>query len=255
VNGIKQLVLPRIRLWRHRISYYLFYRGTERFCPICEKSSSKFLPMVWKQKDATGRENVKCPYCYSFERHRLLYLFLRRKTDILTETRRRQVVHVAPEPCLRSVFKKILGAGYRTADLGDPTVDIKMDICNIEFPDDSLDVILCSHVLEHVTDDQRAMREFSRTLKPEGVAVIMVPVNAEKTFEDWSITDPDERNRVFGMDHVRRYGPDVEDRLRANHFEVVATHSRDFLSAEEMERMGIIAEECVYLCRKAGGAG
>lgn len=95
------------------------------------------------------------------------------------------------------------------------------------------------------------MREFSRTLKPDGWAIVMVPVNAAKTFEDWSITDKAERDRVFGTDHVRRYGPDVEDRLRANGFHVTCTYAKDFLRPGDIARMGISEADQVYYCTKA----
>ena len=251
MSRLKKLVPPWAKDLVHKVKYYLFYRGQARYCPVCDHYSSEFLPMVWKNNEVPGRENVKCPYCYSFERHRMMYLYLKRKTDLLSHPGRRQVLHIAPEPCLRVIFKKTVGRAYRTADLLDPTVDLKIDICNIALPDNSFDVILCSHVLEHVPDDQRAMREFSRILKPNGYALIMVPVTSEKTFEDWTITDPKVRNQVFGMDHVRCYGPDVEDRLRANNFEVSCTYSRDFMSQEEMALMGVYTGDQVYRCTKA----
>jgi ubiquinone/menaquinone biosynthesis C-methylase UbiE len=89
-----------------------------------------------------------------------------------------------------------------------------MDITDIQYPDNTFDVIYCSHVLEHVPDDRKAMREFARVLKPEGWAVFMVSLSEEHTIEDPSITSPAERERLFGQhDHVRRYGPDFKDRL------------------------------------------
>jgi SAM-dependent methyltransferase len=239
------------RLLKHRVEYYLFYRGTERFCPVCGKYSSKFLPMIWHTPGGDSRDNVKCPYCYSFERHRLIYLYLKKKTDFFNTRVSRSVIHVEPEPCLRPIFARQYGSSYRTADMSDPTADLKMDICHIEFPDNSFDVIFCSHVLEHVQDDQKAMREFSRTLKPGGWAIIMVPVNAEKTFEDGSITDKAERDRVFGPDHLRRYGPDFGDRLRANGFQVTCVSAKDFLVREEIDRMGLTDKDQIYYCTKA----
>jgi Methyltransferase domain len=238
------------RVLKRKLKYYFFYQGSERFCPVCSHSSSEFLPMIWDTEERS-RQNVKCPYCHSFERHRLAYLFLQKKTDLFTGRSERSVVHIAPEPCLRPLFAKLIGPSYKTADMFDPTVDLKMDICNIDFPDNSFDIIFCSHVLEHVPDDQKAMREFARTLKPNGWAVIMIPVNCEKTFEDWSITDKAQRDLVFGIDHVRGYGPDAEDRLRANGFNVTCTYPQDFMPPEEITRMGLNVTDQVYFCTKA----
>jgi SAM-dependent methyltransferase len=96
-----------------------------------------------------------------------------------------------------------------------PRAMVRMDITDIQYPKDTFDVIYCSHVLEHVVDDRKAMREFHRVLRPDGWALLLVPITVEKTFEDPSVTDPEERLSVFGQeDHVRCYGPDYVERLR-----------------------------------------
>jgi SAM-dependent methyltransferase len=186
----------------------------------------------------------------------LLYLYLQRKTDLFTSSKSRRFLHIASEACLSTVFRKIPNVTYQTGDLFDPAADIKVDICNMQFPDNTFDIILCSHVLEHVPDDQKAMREFSRTLKRDGWAMLLVPVTltADKTFEDPTITDPDERNRIFGPDHVRLYGLDYVDRLKQNNFEVSCTYAKDFLSQEEMELMGVTDAGEIYFCTKATGS-
>ncbi|EID14766.1 type 11 methyltransferase [Mycolicibacterium phlei RIVM601174] len=128
---------------------------------------------------------------------------------------------------------------------------IKMDITDIEFEDNFFDVIYCSHVLEHVQDDRKAMREFHRVLKPAGWAVLQVPITANETFEDPSVTDPVERLRLFGQeDHVRRYGPDYKERLSGAGFTVDVVEARDFLSPSELSDMRIDPGGRVYVCRK-----
>jgi len=129
----------------------------------------------------------------------------------------------------------------------------KMDITDIKHPDDSFDVIYCSHVLEHVPDDRKAIREFRRILKPGGWAILNVPVTAEATMEDPAVTSPEERLRLYGQhDHVRRYGPDYEDRLREAGFKVTRTAPGDMLGEAERVRQGMSngAFIDVYYCEK-----
>ena len=130
---------------------------------------------------------------------------------------------------------------------------MKMDIMDIQYPDESFDVIYCSHVLEHVPDDRKAMREFRRVLKRGGWAILLVPITAGKTHEDPSITEPAERLRVFGQeDHVRIYGPDYVDRLREAGFAVTETRVPDLVSPEDAQLMGLTqAAGEIHLCRRA----
>jgi ubiquinone/menaquinone biosynthesis C-methylase UbiE len=132
----------------------------------------------------------------------------------------------------------------------------RMDITRIQYPEESFDVIYCSHVLEHVPDDRIAMREFRRVLRKDGWAVLLVPITVEKTFEDPTITDPTERLRLFGQeDCVRRYGPDYVERLREAGFDVFVTRVLDVFSEEEATRMGLTpAAGEIYLCRRSDRA-
>ena len=110
---------------------------------------------------------------------------------------------------------------YVSADLDSPLAMANVDITDLPFDDESFDLILCSHVLEHVHDDRLAMRELRRVLKPDGWALLLVPISADVTFEDPSIVRPSDRLRLFGQaDHVRRYGPDYVDRLRHVELEI-----------------------------------
>jgi SAM-dependent methyltransferase len=142
-------------------------------------------------------------YCNSLERHRLVWLYFEKMTDLF-DGAPKTMLHVAPEPMIQGLLKERLASGYLTADLFSPAAMVKMDITDIQYGDDTFDVIYCSHVLEHVPDDRRAMREFRRVLKPHGWAVLLVPIVISRTFEDPSITDPAERAKLFGQhDHVR----------------------------------------------------
>lgn len=130
---------------------------------------------------------------------------------------------------------------------------VRMDITQIDFPDNSFDVIYCSHVLEHVVDDRQAMQEFYRVLRPGGWAVLLVPITADQTFEDPAIVSPQDRLQMFGQaDHVRRYGPDFVDRLKDAGFEVRVIRVSDLYGRVDAMRMGLTAA-CgdIFHCTKA----
>lgn len=225
---------------------YISYIGTDRYCPVCKKSSRKF-----GKAGIAQRSDAHCIFCDSLERSRLVWLYFERMTDFF-DGRQKNVLHIAPESCFAQKLKKRIGSGYLTADISNPEAMVKMDICNIQYPDEMFDVIYCSHVLEHVNDDKRAMHEFYRVLKSNGWAIILVPIMADKTFEDSSVTEPLERLKLFGQkDHVRIYGPDFVERLRESGFKTEVIRPQDFLKSEEIIRMGITNEAGeIYLCTK-----
>ncbi len=221
----------------------VFYNGDNRFCPVCEKKSKRFA-----EHGFPARKDGKCLRCGALDRHRLTWLFFKRQTDLFDE-KPKKMLDVAPVPYYEKKLRRRLNEGYVTADIQNPQAMVKMDITDIQYPNDHFDVVYCSHVLEHVLDDRQAMREFQRVLKPEGWAVFLVPVFVEKTYEDPSITDPEERLEHFGQkDHVRVYGPDFADRLEKAGFEVKVIQPSDFLSESEITEMGIteIAGDIFY---------
>lgn len=226
-------------------------RGDKRWCPICGRSSRRFLPY-----GVRPREDAACPHCGALERHRLAWLYIERKTDLF-DGRPKRTLHVAPERCLEEPLARLLGDAYVTADLNDPRAMVKMDVSDIQFPDAFFAVVFCSHVLEHVPDDKRAMREFRRILAPGGWAVFFVPVSAPETVEDPSIVDPKERLRAFGQaDHVRRYGPDFADRLRKAGFDVAIVRAADLCNARQARRTGIArpGTEFYYVVKRGGAS-
>jgi SAM-dependent methyltransferase len=178
-----------------------------------------------------------------------VWLYFARRTDLF-DGRPKRVLHVAPERCFENQLRQRFGAGYLTADLLDPRVMERMDITDIHHPDESFDVIYCSHVLEHVPEDRLAMSELRRVLKRDGWAVLLVPITAERTIEDPTVTDPAERERLFGQhDHVRRCGPDYIDRLREAGFDVVVTGVSDLLPGEDPSRLGLSrCNAAIYHC-------
>ncbi|MEM9186435.1 MAG: methyltransferase domain-containing protein [Planctomycetota bacterium] len=233
-----------------RVLYPLMYRGGGRFCPICAGRFSSFAP--YGAAGTAKRPDARCPRCFTLERHRLVFRFFEEKTD-LHDGRPKRLLHVAPEESLESLFRRAVGDGYHSGDLFHPRAMEKMDICDIRHDDNTFDVIYCSHVLEHVPDDRRAIAEFLRVLKPGGWAILNVPIMGDKTFEDPEVTDPKERLRVFGQsDHVRRCGPDYPDRIREVGFDVRVYKPKDIVSESDLTRLGVSTKHAgdVYYCTK-----
>lgn len=246
---IRKVPRPYLQLVSHHIAkgLSLFYKGNAVECPVCHKHFRKFLPYGRK-----ARENALCPNCLALERHRLMYLFLQRKTNFFTAPLK--VLHVAPEVCFIERFERQQNLEYTTADIESPLAKVKMDIHAIPFPENSFEVIFCNHVMEHVEDDALAMRELFRVLRPGGWGIIQIPLFhplPEKTFEDASITSPAAREKAFGQsDHVRLYGTDYADRLRAAGFEVEENRYTEELADEEVERFAVPTDEIIFYVKK-----
>ena len=205
-----------------------------KYCPVCQSPVTEFVP-----KRATSTPGVKCPVCKSNARTRFAWIFFERHTDLLDGSPK-SLLHFAPEPSLRTRLAQVPGLDYLTADIDPAKAMVRVDITDIQFDDDHFDGVYCSHVLEHVAKDRRAIGEILRVLKPGGWAVFVVPIKADQTFEDPSITDPAERERRFGQhDHVRLYGPDFLDRLREAGFLARAMRPADVLEPGEEATFGI----------------
>jgi len=224
-----------------------FYSGNKVECPICESHFGKFMPY-----GNQGSENRLCPNCLSLERHRLMWLYLKDHSDFFTKDYR--VLHFAPEQPFLKRFRKLPLKNYTTADLVSPIAELHIDVTAMPLPDNSYDVLFCNHVLEHVDSDIKAMQEIYRVLAPGGWAIMQVPLNNElaETYEDLTITDPKERERIFGQyDHVRIHGRDYPERLRKVGFKVEEFDANNFLSPELMEKYRLSKGEVLYLARKS----
>jgi len=214
IIGFFSRYIPRHiqQVFAHKILVLIspFYRGNKFEDPIDGNRYRKLLPYGQLVK----RENALAPLSMSLERHRLIWLYLKKKTTFFSEKQR--FLHVAPEYCFLRKFKKLNNLDYITGDLISPWADVKMDITDIPFGDNEFDMAMCNHVFEHVDEDHKAMTEFFRVLKPGGWAIFQVPIdiNREVTYEDDSITDSKEREKHFWQhDHVRLYGRDYGARL------------------------------------------
>lgn len=225
----------------------LFMRGNKVECPICEISYRKFLPYG----RLNPRPNALCPDSLSLERHRLMWLYLKDRTNFFTQPQK--LLHIAPELCFIKKFKSMKHLDYTTADLESPLADVKMDVHQIPFENNTFDVVFCNHVMEHVDDDIKAMSEIHRVLKPGGWAIIQSPQDYSRaeTLEDPSITDPKERERIYWQaDHVRLFGMDYGKRLEKAGFNVTEDKYVMELPQQTVNRYALPSKEIIYFCAK-----
>lgn len=223
-------------------------KGNTYTDPIDGRSFKNFLPYGYGHQ----RNNVLAPGTLSLERHRLLWLYLKNETDFFTAPKK--VLHFAPEQAFYKRFRQQDNLDYTTTDLYSPLADVKADICDLPFEDNTYDLILCNHVLEHIPDDTKAMQELYRVLKPGGMGIFQIPQDLKRatTFEDNTITDPRERAKIFGQyDHVRVYGLDYFDKLRSIGFTVIEEDYTSKLTPAEVDRYCLANGEIIPVCYKS----
>lgn len=245
LNLIPRPLLIRLSYWVRPL-IALSLKGDRFTDPIDGKSFRTFLPYGYENP----RENVLSPSTLSLERHRLLWLYLK-KTEFFSKPLK--VLHFAPEQAFYKRFKKLGSIEYTTTDLNSPLADVKADICNLPFPNNAFDVILCNHVLEHIPNDTKAMQELYRVMKPGGWGIFQIPqdLKRENTFEDDSITDKKERARIFGQyDHVRIYGRDYFDKLRSIGFTVEEVDYTQILPPDAVQKYRLAQGEIIPLVKK-----
>lgn len=225
-------------------------------CPCCGWRGRKFL-------SSGKRNNVLCPNCGSFERHRLYYLYLK---NTLPRDKKIKILHFAPEKVITKLFKSYSNAEYLSVDIDPKAAMMQADITNLPFNDNLFDIIFCSHVLEHIIDDSKALMELFRVLKPDGLAIIQVPIKDEfngikinQTFEDFSITSQEDREKFFGQsDHVRVCGVDYSDRYKTAGFQVEINKFIEHFNISDIKKFGLLPEDdsCtetegwIYCCSK-----
>jgi len=248
--------------WQKYLS--LKYKGADYYCPYCKNSFAKFLPggtdlPVLIEQDVIGggyRENMLCPRCFSVDRDRLIYLFLEEKTDLFSAPMR--ILHIAPEGCIRAMLMSLpnidyhSGVKYYEGYYYDRHINL-MDITSLPFESETFDAILCNHVLEHIDDDRKAMKEIYRIMKPRAWAMLQVPISLklDQTFYDPSIDTPEEREQVYGQfDHVRLYGKDYPDILKKEGFSVNTYSPFETHPPEELEKYALNAREILYIAYK-----
>jgi SAM-dependent methyltransferase len=245
------------------------YLGSTYTCPVCGTGLRRFKP-IWKSfvrkleehgfvhpLDSLETFNIAshtCPACGASDRERLYALYLEDRFRALDKSRRYTLVDFAASPGLSRRLRALSWLAYRTADLYRAGVDDRVDISNMAiYGDGAIDMFICSHVLEHVPDDRRAMRELFRVLKPGGFGIVMVPlvVGVEDTHEDPSIVDPAARWKYYCQDdHLRLYGRrDFVRRLEEAGFNVLQL-GVDHFGPERFRRAGIHDNSVLYVAEK-----
>jgi O-antigen biosynthesis protein len=242
------------------------FLGREFHCPVCGTGLNAFKP-IWNSFQRQMRESpypfrsletfnwqaYSCPACDASDRERLYALYLDRVLAQRGE-RRARVVEFAPSPGLRRKLRRNPALDYRGADLVRQTVDDQVDTTDMRgYGDGSIDVLLCSHILEHVPDDRKAMREMHRVLKPDGFGIVMVPLlnGVEETEEDPALTRREARIARYGNgDHVRQYGSrDFHARLEQAGFRV-ALLGEDYFGADVFRAAGIAPDSRLWVVTK-----
>jgi SAM-dependent methyltransferase len=227
----------------------ILYKGNAVECPVCERSFSKFLSYG---SEVAHRENVLCPYDLTLERHRLMWLYLKDHSDFF-KAEKLAVLHIAPEQCFHGRFKTQGNLNYLTGDLVSPIADLHFDLHQIPLENDRFDVVFCNHVLEHVEDALQCMRELHRVMKPGAWGIMQVPQDftRETTFEDSSITSPEDREKFYWQkDHVRLFGRDYPEWLKRAGFSVQEFKPTDYYDATLIQRMRLQEGEILYIVKK-----
>ena len=231
-----------IRSIAYRPIFKFIFAGNQFYCPVCDTSVRFFLP-----HGKPRRQNALCPVCGSLERHRFTWFYIKNHTKMLDQEPKR-VLHFAPEWGFLENIRKLPQIDYITADITKrPGVSVQVDITDIQFSDQSFDFLLCSHVLEHVKDDRKALREIYRVLKPGGSALLMVPISGRTTLEDSSIQSPAEKEKVYGHpDHVRYYGFDFQSRLADANFHAELIDPKKYIAEDNLARAAVLPSDYLF---------
>lgn len=219
------------------------YRGNKVECSCCGGGFSLFLYSPYMA--------ALCPNCLSYERYRLLCRFLSEETDFRSGAPLR-VLDIAPVWCFQEYCRQA-GVDYISIDIQSPLAMRLMNIKELYFPNDSFDRIFCYHVLEHIDDEQRALRELYRVLKPGAWSIIQVPIFVEKTIERHELSASEQEDILKFKEHLRGYGRDYPERLEAAGFEVEINQYVKKFNPEEIKRYGLDKTEDIYICHKPPG--
>ncbi len=247
LTSVPRPILIRLSYVFNKIAPLLYF-GNRFEDPIDGKTYRKLLPYGALKM----RDNALAPLSLSLERHRLLWLYLKQKTNFFT-AKKLDVLHIAPEQCFLKRFREQANLKYLTGDIVSPLADVKFDLHHAPFEENSFDVIFCNHVMEHVDDYNQCMRELYRIMRPGGWGIFQVPMDYDRelTYEDKSITSEEDRlTHYWQKDHVRLFGMDYPDHLRKAGFTVIEEHLQKEIGQLLTIRYCLPDYEPIYLCKK-----
>lgn len=245
--------------WQKILGFY--YKGSKYYCPYCQHSSRKLLPAglkmtIYDELEVAGsgyRKNCTCPRCFSIDRDRLIYIFMKNKTDIFSN--KLKILHIAPEPSIKSMLRSLpnidyhAGINYRDSFYFSKDI-IQLDLTNIYYKNNEFDVVICNHVLQFIQDDKKAISEIYRILKPGGMAILQVPISLklDETLEDeYFIMPEDHEKHFFQFEKVRIYARDYKNRLENAGFTVKIYNPTKEKWIEDIDKYAINPKEDVYV--------
>ena len=255
-RNLSQSSIKSYRFIRACLNRFIWH-GEKVECNICGSHLKR-----WKYYGDVSKRNPVCPVCNSFGRHRFLWYCMQK--NLINIESDYKILHIAPELSIRNLLeKKLEEKNYITADLYEDDVTIKLDITKTLLPDCAYDWIICSHVMEHVNDDDKALSECYRILKPGGKLIVQVPLGDNSiTIEDSNIKEPYLREKEYGQsDHVRLYGLDINERFISNGFDVTILDPKAQFENQIFERFAFDlpaiscskyeSESKIFLCKRA----
>lgn len=237
--------------------------SSHKYCLMCGKEFDDFLVngkdfAILQLLDVVGagQRKTRCPFCRSKDRERLIYLFLKENKLLFKNKEKQKVLHIAPEPTLGNILKRQKNIDYISGDLNPDKAEKILNVELLPYKDNTFDSIICNHVLEHVTNDNKAMAELFRVLKSGGWAILQVPY-AKKlkfTIEDKRIILPKDRETYFGQnDHLRIYSlNEYTAKLKKTGFKVKTLPFAKKLDKKFIKKHSINPDELIIYCEKHG---
>lgn len=223
------------KIFERRILAGLYRLGQNVVCPYCNWSGLRFLPA-----GAKHTPNRLCPRCGSLERYRMFLLYLQ-KEKVLEKPA--YMLDLAPRDCFKKYIQQFDRVTYLSSDLNSPSAMLWSDLTQMGIANNIFDLIICSHVLEHIPGDSAAFSELGRILKPGGMGLLMVPIRGTTTLEIKG-TQPDDYERLYGqVDHVRWYGLDIAERMRSAGLVVEVLDMFDVFGDKTCRRYALYGED------------
>lgn len=262
---VSKIYLDKLENIYHSAVKDLFdYRGLELECEICNSKVERFLPFGYKEHNTdhtveyniigSDTENFSCPNCYSHDRERHIFKFFDKLDMWDKNIIDKKILHIAPERHIQEKIRQMNTEEYICGDLY-PTSDtiVRVDITDIQYNDNYFDFILCNHVLEHVPNDIKAIKELYRVLKSGGYAILQTPYSQmiSNSFENIEINTKELRRKYYGQsDHVRIYGQDLFEKIKLAGFKLKIVKSEELFNSEEARIYGFNNKEDLILVFK-----